>query len=46
MLVFSLKILGWTAVYIGAVLLAARFCATNTITEEREERAKERSAMV
>ena len=39
-LVLSLKILAGIAVYIGAVLVAARFCGTSAITEERN-RAEE-----
>lgn len=35
-----LKILFWSAVYLGVVWAVARCCAINTITEEREERSR------
>lgn len=46
MLVLCLKVAAGIAVYVVGVLLVARFCGTNTIVEEREERAKEKSTMV
>lgn len=42
MFIVVLKILVGIAVYVVVVLAIARFCATNTISEEREKSFTER----